>query len=183
MKSISRFLAICSLIGIAMTYTGCKDPEVPEVINEEELITTLMLTFENELTGDIDTVAFRDLDGAGGNAPTEFDTLRLTPGATFHVHSYLLNESVSPADDITLEVEDEAVDHQMFYTVEGADITFTYDDTDANGAPIGLHMMAETGVAGNGSVTVTLKHQPGIKDGNITTGETDVEVTFVTEIE
>lgn len=183
MKFVSRLMAICALAGIAFVYTGCKDPETPEVVNEEELITTLLLTFENEITGEIDTIAFRDLDGAGGNAPTQFDTLRLVAGADYHVHTYLYNESVSPADDITIEVEEEGVDHQVFYTTAGVDITFTYEDTDDNGAPIGLHMMAGTGVAGTGTLTVTLKHQPGIKDGNIATGETDVEVAFVAEIE
>lgn len=183
MRLTTNTLAIIGLFSIAIIYAGCKDPEVPDVVNEEELITTVLLTFENEMSGEVDTFAFRDLDGAGGNAPTEFDTLRLIAGTEYHVHVYLLNESVSPAEDITVEVEEEAVDHQMFYEVDGADITFTYEDTDANGLPIGLHMMAVSGVAGDGTVTVTLKHQPGIKDGNITTGEADVEITFVAEVE
>lgn len=168
--------------GISIWIAGCKDPEIPETTNEEELITTLMLIFENEVSGEIDTVTFRDIDGPGGASPTTFDTIRLAAGSEFHVHTYLLNESVSPAEDISVEVEEEGADHQMFYTVSGADISFVYEDTDANGDPIGLHMMATTGVSGNGTVTVTLKHQPGIKDGNIVTGETDVEVTFITEI-
>ena len=43
--------------------------------------------------------------------------------------------------------------------------------------------MAATTDASTGTTTVTLKHQPDIKDGNILTGDTDVEVIFVTEVE
>lgn len=167
----------------ASIFTACKDEEVPELTNDEELITTLTLTFEDDLTGALSTFTFRDADGPGGAAPTTFDTIRLTTGSTYQLHISLLNESVSPAEDLTTEVEDEGDAHQLFYTVADADITFAYADTDTNGDPVGLHMTASAGSAGSGTVTVTLKHQPGTKDGNITTGETDVEITFVAEIE
>lgn len=163
-------------------FTACKDEETPDPVNEEELITSVVLTFEN--TADLTTTefAFRDIDGPGGNEPTAFDTIRLQTG-TYHVTVSILNESESPALDLTTEIEEESVDHQFFYTVEGADITFSYNDSDANGLPIGLDMTAVVGAGvSTGTVTLTLKHQPGIKDDNINTGETDVEVAFVTEL-
>lgn len=180
-NKISFYLALM-IIPVMAIMSSCKEEEIPDPTNEEELITTLQLTFENDVTGEIDTFSFRDLDGPGGASPVQFDTIRLAAGTMYHVYAYLLNESVSPSEDIGVEVEEEGADHQMFYTVAGADISFTYEDADTNGNPIGLHMMATTGAASGGTVTVTLKHQPGIKDGNIATGETDVEVAFETEI-
>ena len=121
--------------------------------------------------------------GFKGLAPTQFDTIQLDAATTYHLTTTLLNESVSPSEDITVEVQDEGVDHQFFYTVEGGlDMIIEYDDTDANGNPVGIHNIVTTGVGGEGVFTVILKHQPGIKDGNITTGDTDVEVDFETKV-
>ncbi len=177
------FSIATAIIGLT-TLTGCKDEEVPDVVNEEELITTVSLAFENTLTGDISTFSFRDIDGPGGTAPTQFDTIRLTADSDFTLTTTLLNESVSPAEDITVEVAEEGVDHQFFYTVSaGLNLTIAYNDTDANGNPVGIINIAATEGASTGTITVVLKHQPDIKDGNSATGDTDVEVVFVVEIE
>ena len=182
-KQTIIFTAFSMFALSAILFSGCKEEEIPVEENEEELITTLILEFENVVSGDVYEYVFRDTDGPGGTEPSEFDTIRLTNGVSYHVHVSLLNECVSPAEDITVEVEEEGVDHQMFYTVSGGlNLTISYDDEDANGDPVGLHLNAATGDASTGTTTVTLKHQPDIKDGNITTGDTDVEVTFVTEI-
>lgn len=172
-----------AIIGLT-TFTGCKEEELPDVVNEEELITTISLAFENTLTGEINTFSFRDIDGPGGAAPSQFDTIRLLPDGDYTVLTTLLNESVTPAEDITVEVAEEGVDHQFFYTVSaGLNLTLTYNDTDANGDPIGIANIAATGAESNGTITVVLKHQPDIKDGNSATGDTDIEVVFVVEIE
>ena len=48
--------------------------------------------------------------------------------------------------------------------------------------PIGLKNKVKTKDAGEGSFTVRLKHQPNVKDGKETTGDTDIEVDFYTYI-
>ncbi|MCB0763865.1 MAG: type 1 periplasmic binding fold superfamily protein, partial [Flavobacteriales bacterium] len=65
-----------------------------------------------------------------------------------------------------------------------------YDDMDANMLPIGLESMWTIGAASNGTVIVTLRHEPdktatGVSSGDITNagGETDIEVTFPLVIE
>lgn len=169
------------LLPFLISINSCKNEETPDPVNEEELITSVVLSFENNADLSISTFAFRDIDGPGGDAPSEFDTIRLNNGY-YHLTVSILNESVSPALDLTAEIDEESTDHQLFYTVDGADITFDYNDTDANGLPIGLDMNVVVGpTSSTGTVTVVLKHQPGIKDGSISTGESDVEVTFVTE--
>lgn len=167
-----------------LIFSGCKEEEIPEEKNEEELITTLILTFENTISGEIRSFAFRDTDGPGGNDPVNFDTIRLDDNTAYHLEVSLLNESISPADEITTEVEAEGVDHQLFYGISaGLNLYVSYDDEDANGDPVGIHTMAVTTDPSMGNTTITLKHQPNMKDGNIMTGDTDVEVIFVTEIE
>jgi len=182
MKKI-LFYTVLTFPLAGMMLNACKKPETPDPVNEEELITTLSLAFTDTATMVSGTFVFQDTDGPGGNDPETFDTIRLLPGKVYAVAVTLLNESVTPADDITIEVLEEGVDHQVFYTVTDAAISFTYADTDDNGNPLGLMMTAETGAVSTGTVTITLKHQPGTKDGNITTGETDVEVSFLIEIE
>ena len=54
---------------------------------------------------------FVDLDGAGGNAPTVFDTIRLQANTTYNASITLLNESAIPAEDLTVEVQQEDQDH------------------------------------------------------------------------
>jgi len=182
----SKLIIYSLVIGVTgmLTFTGCKDEEVPDIVNEEELITTVSLAFENTLTGDVSTFIFKDIDGPGGALPGQFDTIRLAADSEYNLTTSLLNESVSPAEDITAEVEAEGVDHQFFYTISaGLNITITYNDIDANGNPIGIINSSSTTGVSSGFVTVILKHQPDIKDGNITTGDTDVEVMFVAEIE
>ena len=97
----------------------------------------------------------------------------------------VLNESVSPAEDITAEILAEGVDHQFFFQVNGADLVISYGDADTNGDPIGLLSACFAGMAGSGSLKVTLRHMPdktaaGVAVGDITNagGDTDIEVTF-----
>ena len=61
----------------------------------------------------------------------------------------------------------------------------TYADADGNGRPVGLTSIWTVGAASNGTITVTLRHEPdkgaaGVSAGDITNagGETDIEVTF-----
>lgn len=185
MKKQTILFSMLSLLSLQVfIFSSCKEEELPEEPNEEELITTLILEFENTISGEVHTFEFRDTDGPGGSEPVDFDTIRLDDNSSYHITVSLLNESVSPADDITVEVVEEGVDHQLFYVTSGGlNLFISYDDEDANGDPIGLHAMAATTDASTGTTTVTLKHQPDIKDGNILTGDTDVEVIFVTKVE
>lgn len=174
-------------IGVVL-FTSCgkdnEDPETPPaVVNEEELITTVTLQFSDPLNIQPDVVAtFRDTDGPGGAEPSQFDTIFLAPSTLYQVTILLLNESVNPAENITTEVEEEAADHLFCYTAEGVDLDIVR--TDSDGAyEIGIASAWQTNAAGNGSVKVVLKHQPGIKDGSCEPGETDVEIDFPVVVE
>ena len=183
MKKKSVHILWLLITGLALTMASCgkdnEDPETPpEVVNEEELITTVTLQFHDPTGVNPDVVAtFRDVDGPGGADPTQFDTIFLAPSTLYEATILLLNESVDPAENITDEVSEEAVDHLFCYTSNGADLSIIRTDSDGTFA-LGINSTWQAGVAGEGSVNVVLKHQPGIKDGTCDPGETDVEVEF-----
>jgi hypothetical protein len=187
----NTIIALYIIAGIGLTITGCKKDDdlvdVPQpVVNEQEIITSLFLQLTDSATNTpFDTVAFRDLDGDGANAPIQWDTVRLNANTKYLMSVLLLNEIPNPADTISNEVAEEANDHQFFFNIAGVSLTHTYLDQDTNTPPLplGLVNKIRTGAAGTGTFQVVLKHQPGIKDGQQTTGDSDVDVTFQTIIQ
>ncbi len=173
---------IASLATVLILTTSCnRDPELP---NEEELITTLIYTLTPTAGGAPVVLSYRDLDGDGGNPPV-ITTGNLTANTTYNGTIVLLNESKTPAEDITAEVRAEGKAHQLFFRSTVSGMTITYTDTDADGRPIGLSTQLSTGARGSGNLTITLRHNPnkaaaGVAQGNIANagGETDIETTF-----
>lgn len=165
-------------------FTAC-DSDDPEPVNEEELITTVELTFTNDNdASDVVSASFTDLDGEGGNDPI-IDNISLMANATYTLTVKFLNEEETPAEDITEEVEEEDEDHQVFYVATGAEFTYAYGDQDSNQNPLGLTGTVTTGAASNGTLQVILIHEPnktaaGVRDGDPTNAgiESDIDVTF-----
>ncbi|OOV24511.1 type 1 periplasmic binding fold superfamily protein, partial [Flavobacterium sp. LM5] len=112
-------------------------------MNEEELITTVTTT----LTAGSSVITLKsvDLDGDGPNKPVVTVSGNLTANTTYNGRTTILNESVSPADDITAEVQEEGDEHQLFYQAPTAIGTFAYGDLDEDGKPIGLVFTLKTG--------------------------------------
>jgi hypothetical protein len=181
-------LLLIALMAILSIQTACKkdddDPQNPPDPNDSELITSVELLFEDSAAVAPDFVAkFRDTDGDGGNSPIQFDTIVMEANKTYFVSILLLDESGTPVDTISNEVLEEADDHMFFFSHLGTDATTTYEDLDSNGLPLGLETKWRTGVVSTGKSKVTLKHQPGVKNGTITPGETDIEVDFYSRIQ
>ena len=177
------------VIAATLFAAGCKkdddDPVSPAPpANEEELITTVRLTFQSASKGEQKQFSYVDLDGDGGAAPViEADTL--SADSIYAVTIEVLNESEDPAEDITAEIlaEDEA--HQFFFQPSGANVAVTYADADGNGRPVGIATTWTVGAASSGTIVVTLRHEPdknapGVASGDITNagGDTDIEVTL-----
>lgn len=190
MKTIKNIVLITVALS-TLFVTGCKkDDDDPKPsgnnnppVHEEELITSVILSFV-DTAGVQPSVqyAFRDPDGDGGNAPTQHDTIRLVANTYYNATIQLLNESESPAEDITLEVQDEDDEHIFCYTPANTNVTVVRTDSDGT-YEVGITSRWGTGAAATGETTVTLKHQPGVKDGTCAPGDTDVEVTFVTIVQ
>lgn len=185
MKKMIMLLSILSIALVACKKEKKKEVENPTNPNQEELITTFKIVFV-DANGVLPNVEaqFVDVDGPGGNNPSAFDTIRLVANATYNASITLLNESVIPAEDITLEVEEEGVDHLFcFDLTNGLNAVITRTDLDANNLPIGITSQWVLGNASTGTATIRLRHQPGVKTGQCDPGETDIELNFHTEIQ
>jgi hypothetical protein len=182
----NKFLPLI-LIFILSTSSCSKDDEsTPEPVNEEELITTLEVTLMNNDLSSIVKLTMKDLDGDGPNAPVITVSGNLISGTSYDGVVKVLNESEFPPEDITLEVEEEDLEHQFFFTVGGGlDVTTSYSNFDSAGNNLGTELKLEAGSVSNGTLTVTLRHEPakpntGLADAG---GETDIEATFNVSIE
>ena len=192
MKNIFRtksILLTSIFISLLAVISCSDDPDDPVIENEEEVITTLTYTLTPAEGGSAVVLQYQDLDGDGPNQPT------ITNGTLSAETSYsgaltLLNETESPAESITEEIEEEDADHQFFFASTVTGLTVAYGDTDGDGKPVGLASTLTTGAAGSGNLTVTLKHEPdksasGVSDGDMTNagGETDISVTWTITVE
>ncbi len=175
-----KFRSVIFLLSLGFLLTQCKDSgEDLKPDEENELITTVQLSFTNKSTGAIKTFLFQDKDGDGGNAATRFDTITLAPNSEYGLAIAFLDESKNPTDDITAEIEEKADEHLIVVSANPAGLlAYTYNDADGNGFPIGLKGTAKTSATGSGSLKIQLRHQPGTKNGTATPGSDDVNLDF-----
>jgi len=181
-------LKLSTLIASLILLFSCSFDDEPILINEEELITTVTVTLTNG--ADEVTLTSKDFDGDGPEAPIVNISGNLIANSTYTGTVAFLNELENPVENITEEVLEEGAEHQVFYQLTNSLGSFTYTDSDANGAPIGVSFTLTTNDAGNGILSVVLKHEPnkagtGVASGYITNagGETDVEVQFSVVVE
>lgn len=173
-------------LAVSSVLVGCKEAD-PEA-EENEFISTVQLVFTPAAGGNAVTATWRDLDGEGGAAPT-ITPLVLAANTTYNVSVKFLNETVSPADDITKEVQEEGDEHLVVLTPAPANlIQLTITDRDSRNLPIGLASRAVTAMAGTGMIQVVLRHQPPvngqpIKNGTPAPGSTDAEVNFAVTVQ
>jgi hypothetical protein len=192
MKSMKKIKLLSLSLIATLVFSACSDDDdAPQVINEEEVITTLNLFLTPEGGGEVVTFTYRDLDGDGSNP--EISSSALSANTSYTGRVEFLNELENPAEDITIEVLEEAEEHQVFYILEDSlNATPTYTGAlDNDGNPIGVEFSLEIGDASQGNLTVILIHEgdknaPGAFEGNLSNevgGETDIEVTFNVTVE
>ena len=187
--------------------TACGDVENPEGEEENEVITTLVLTFTPVAGGDALEFSWADVENDGNPV---IDDIALSDADDYDVTVSFLNELEDPAEDITLEIQDEDDEHQIFFTgtaVQGpatgtnasAVVEHAYADADADGLPVGLDNTFTTLGTGSGELTVTLRHLPpengeavkvsGLADTVASDGfgaiggDNDVQVTFALDVQ
>lgn len=174
--------------GLFLFTTSCSkdDDTAPEEENENEVITKVELHF-NEVGTENDLVfSWSDPDGEGGNNPV-IEEIALAPNKTYNVSIKLLDEVNN--EDVTEEIEEEAVDHRFYYSPsDGANITVTDLDKDNNGVSVGIASKWATGAAADGNVHITLRHYPegGKAESDLVTSSkssTDADLVFQTSIQ
>jgi hypothetical protein len=183
----SKILAI-ALVSI-FTFSSCSDDDKPTPTVENEVITTVTAVYTPVEGGTQITLKSRDLDGNGSNPPIVTFSGKFAQGKTYNGVVTFLNEMVNPAEDITEEIKELALEHQVFYQKTGGINNIIYADTpsnkDLNGNPVGLESVFTTTGVATGTITIILKHEPNKSAPNVANGDiknaegtTDVEVTF-----
>jgi hypothetical protein len=167
----------------ALVISACKK-EKGET-NDEELITTMVITATPQGGGTPLEFSFKDLDGPGGN-PATIDNISLAANETYDVTITLLNETVTPAEDITEEVEEENAAHRFYYELTpGVNVSLSDLNDDDNGVPLGTTSTWTTTATSTGQITITLRHYPGNPPDkqtpdpvNSPKSATDIQVVF-----
>jgi hypothetical protein len=182
-QSIMKSGKLLWLLAIsAALFSSCSNDDDPDPVNEEEVITTMTITLVPQGAGETITLQSRDLDGDGPNPPEITVSGNLASNTDYNGSIELLNETETPPEDITEEVEEEAEEHQFFFTI-GASLSAstTYANFDGDGNPLGTQFVLEAGDASVGNFIVTLRHE-GKKpnDGTLADagGETDIAQSF-----
>lgn len=184
-----KFYAL-ALLAI-LTFSSCSndDDNPAPPVNEEELITTVTAIYTPVGGGTAVTLQYKDLDGEGANPPVITVSSPFEKNKTYNGAVTFKNELANPAEDITPEILEEGVDHQLFYQKTGTLNPFTYgtasSNFDKNGKPIGLQSVFATTGAASGNLTITLRHTPNKSGANVSAGDitnaagsTDAEVSF-----
>ncbi|MEZ4720993.1 MAG: hypothetical protein R2813_03845 [Flavobacteriales bacterium] len=177
--TILKYMAYM-MLPLLFSLSACKrdddDADDPHGENEEELITTVEVGFTNSASNTHSHYRWVDADGAGGSNPV-IDTIFLDTNASYSVELEFLDESGEMVDDITEEIKSESKDHIICFDLATDKVTISRTDSDGQYG-IGLQSTWSTTDAIKSSATISLKHQPDVKDGTCNPGETDVEVTF-----
>ncbi len=180
----SIFLTTAIITTFSLLFTACKKDDPPTPV-EEELITTLKLTFTG--TGPAIAPFIYKVDNGFGNTGGNVvvDTIVIPANMTFLVGAEVLNEQKNPVEDITEEIVEEGEDHLFLYESSpssgAGSITYINGAVDAAGNPFNITLNVKSGSAGNGTLTVRLMHKPTNKNGKTPSesgGSTDLEAVF-----
>ena len=181
-----------ALLAIPFLYFSCSDDDdtPPPPVNEEEVITTMTITLEASDQSGVVVLQTRDLDGEDGEDPNVTVSGSISNMTSYYGTIQFLNEMEEEPEDITVEVLEEADEHQVFFNIgDGLPLQVVYADQDGDGNPIGVNFylapIDDTGVTGSGPLTVTLVHEP-VKpnDGDFDLGyeagvsSIDIQATF-----
>jgi hypothetical protein len=180
-KQLLKLGLLCLLVSTVIT--ACKKDKGES--NEEEVITTLTLTFVPQGGGATLVYKKDDPDGPGGSNPVT-DQIVLSPSKTYDVAVTLSNKTVNPVEDITEEVEEEETAHRFYYEITaGTGVTVSGLNNDTNGVPLGLASVWTTAATGSGKIKITLRHYPAVPPNKatadlVTSGksETDIDAEF-----
>ncbi len=179
MKSLIKMSFIILSV---LLMNGCKKDEktVSPPLPGNEFLTTVQLVVTNAADAtDTKTVSVKQLPDQAvdnSNAP-----LTLKANATYNVAVQFLDETTSPAGNVTDDIYTRRNYHLICFEVSGgANLTIVRTDMDTNtpALQVGLQDSFTTGAVSTGSLNVQLRHQPNAKNGQCAPGSTDADVNF-----
>lgn len=186
MKKLLSFSAM--LIVCAALFNGCKKDEeavAPPVPGNEFLTTVELVAVNTADPTDSMVASWTDTTlvphpAADINTPV----LNLKANASYRVSVLFLDETQSPAGDVTAEIKERQNYHLICFTPLNANVTVKRTDLDTNvpALEVGLQDLFTTGAASTGQLNVQLRHQPNAKNGSCDPGSTDADVTYTVNI-
>ena len=170
---------------IMFLFFACKKDEktVSPPLPGNEFLTTVRLVATNTADpSDVQTASVTDTSQIP-HPPDSINhpTLKLKAGATYNVSVLFLDETKTPAANVTDDIYDRRNYHLIcFDVIGGINLTVNRTDHDTNNPslPIGLLDTFTTGAAGTGKLNVQLRHQPNAKNGSCDPGSSDADVDF-----
>ena len=151
---------------------------------DNELLTTVELKAVNT-TDATDTPSAKWASIPGGSLDTSRAILNLKKNASYNVSVMFLDESKTPASDLTGEIRARGNYHLVCFNVSGGltlAVSPTDHDSNSPALPIGLSDLLTTGAASAGRLEVILHHQPNVKTGDCAPGSIDADVNFTVNI-
>jgi hypothetical protein len=170
MKNIQKIAL--GLLASTVIFAACKKDSIvanPKPV-EQELITTVRLVVKNETLGFSKTFNYKVDNGFNSSDPggRVIDNVVLAANTTYKVEVFVLDESKTPAEDITNEVKEESHHHLFVFeskpTSGAGSIGFKNGSKDEDGHNFNQSIEFITGETGSGAITVTLKHEPTDKN-------------------
>ena len=169
-------IMFCLAIGVAALLDSCKNESTPTT---SEHITTLRVVAQNLSTNVTDTFTYVNYNETKSNPPSYVDTIRLQANSSYTIQVILLNETLSPVQNMTDTIEARGDNHLMIYNIDPTELfSLKMLDKDSKGLPIGLMSTWTTTNTTNGWLRMILRQQPGNKNGTQTPGITDFEADF-----
>ena len=172
------------LAASVLFFTSCSDSDDPAPVNEQEVINRVVVSLTETSTS-----TKVDYEWVEGKTPA---TIKMKAGKQYKATVAFYNTTVTPVENITEEVIEEADEHFIAYksTITTAmSLTRSSDDTQrTDGTKIGINT-DWTGIStGTGNFGVQLIHAPATVStsngyGTYTGGETDVDVIFPIVVE
>ncbi len=171
-----------ALLIAGLSVTGCKKDKNTAQENITRVVAHVIgtgtSTFDQEFT-------WEDKDGDGGNAPTiQGIFIPSSAGTEFNVQMHVYDDTKTPVEDLTEEIEKENKVHLFTYAATNGVFTIGNFNLDDDGKTFGLKSTWTKGSTGSGTVNIVLHHEPTNKgDLNNPGGETDFDVTFAVTIQ
>lgn len=184
MKKLASILAIAAISGLILH--GCSKDETivsPPVPGNEFLTTVQLIITNTAVSTDVQTRSVKQLPGQAVNYTNASITLK--KNSTYTVQVKFLDETTTPAGNVTDDILTRQNYHLICFTVSGgAALTVVRTDKDTNtpALEVGLQDKFTTGAIGTGSLNVQLRHQPNAKNGDCSPGSSDADVDFPVSI-
>lgn len=179
MKKVIKTLVV--ILATATIFQSCKKSEtvVSPPLPGNEFLTTVQLVVTNSTNpADVQTRSVKQLPGAAVDYSNA--SLTLKKNSVYNVSVKFLDESKSPAGNVTDDIYTRRNYHLICFAVTGVALTVQRTDKDTNtpALEVGLQDIFTTGAVGSGTLNVQLRHQPNAKNGDCAPGSTDADTDF-----